>query len=81
MKQLSPDEVDSFDSSHIYLVEHTEHKQSSPSARFKGTIYIWVGAKVAERKDALLSAVDKAKTLGSSSKTVSLLVIMLNMPR
>lgn len=70
MKQLAPDEVDMFDSSHIYLVEYTEHKQSSLYAGFEGMIYIWVGAEVAERKDALLSAVNKARTLGASSKIV-----------
>ena len=71
MKQLAPDEVDTFDSSHIYLVEHTEHKQSSLYTWFEGTVYIWVGTEVAERKNTLLSAVEKARTLGTSSKTVS----------
>ena len=66
MKELAPDELDTLNSSHTYLVEHTEHKQSS----LQETIYIWVGAEMAERKDVLLSAMDKAKAIGTSSKTV-----------
>ena len=71
MKELAPlEEMDTLDSSHIYLVEHTEHKQSSLYTSFEGTIYIWVGAEMSERKDALLSAMDKAKAIGTSSNTV-----------
>ncbi len=70
MKQLTPDEVDTFDSSYVYLVEHTEHKQSSLYTWFEGAIYIWVGTEVEERKNALLSALEKARTIGTSSKAV-----------
>lgn len=71
LKQLAPDEVvNALDSAHVYLVEYTEHKQSSLYAWFEGTVYIWVGTEVAERKNTLLSALERAKTLGTASKTV-----------
>ena len=70
LKQLAPDEVDTFDSSCIYLVEHAEHGQSSLYSWSEGTLYIWVGAKVEERKNAVFVALGKARSIGTSSKMV-----------
>jgi hypothetical protein len=77
LKQLTPDEVDTFDSSHVYLVEHSEHKQSSLYTWFEGAIYIWVGIAVEERKNALLSVLEKAGTIGTSSKTVRIAISIM----
>ena len=71
MKQLTLDEADTFDSSHVYLVEHSEHKQGSLYTWSEGAIYIWVGAEVKERKKTLLSALEKTRTIETSSKMVT----------
>ena len=71
MKQLTLGEVDTFDSSHVYLVEHSEHKQGAHYTWSEGMVYIWVGAEVEERKNTLLSALEKARTIGTSSKMVA----------
>lgn len=70
LKELPLEELGTFDSSHIYLVQHTEHKETPLYTWFEGTVFVWVGAGVIQRKDAVVDAIHKAKNLGTTSKTV-----------
>lgn len=81
-KKLSPEEVDMFDSTCVYLVLHTEHKHTSLYSWSEEMAFVWVGAEVEQRRDDVLAATDRARSLGSTSKLVTkrlLCVLLLKM--
>lgn len=77
LKELPLEELGTFDSGHVYLVQHTDHKQTPLYTWVEGTIFVWVGAGVTQRKDAVADATHKAKSLGITSKTVCIVFTII----
>ena len=59
-----------FDSLHIYLVQCSNHEESSLGTPFEETVYVWVGSEMAQQKDAVRDAIVKARSVATTSKMV-----------
>ena len=67
LKELTLDELTTFESSHIYVVLQTRED----SVLLEGALYIWVGSQLSQWKDAVQVVAYRArKFIGTTSKTV-----------